>query len=137
MFQLHRIFFLMCIYYRTAATQIYTYLNTLALHAALPIFEPARCGLAAPRGRHRRPPPARGRGPDQHPGDPRPAAPRPGARDQAGDGRNARGRRSEEHTSELQSLMRISYAVLCLKKKNILIISQLHMKKLIYNKRSD
>src|SRR3546814_4015399 len=27
--------------------------------------------------------------------------------------------RSEEHTSELQSLMRISYAVFCLKKKNI------------------
>src|SRR3546814_6315158 len=30
----------------------------------------------------------------------------------------ARGSRSEEHTSELQSLMRISYAVFCLKKKN-------------------
>src|SRR3546814_3662565 len=29
----------------------------------------------------------------------------------------ARKRRSEEHTSELQSLMRISYAVFCLKKK--------------------
>src|SRR3546814_5697828 len=29
-----------------------------------------------------------------------------------------RGNRSEEHTSELQSLMRISYAVFCLKKKN-------------------
>src|SRR3546814_2062093 len=29
------------------------------------------------------------------------------------------GLRSEEHTSELQSLMRISYAVFCLKKKNI------------------
>src|SRR3546814_6223761 len=29
----------------------------------------------------------------------------------------ASGRRSEEHTSELQSLMRISYAVFCLKKK--------------------
>src|SRR3546814_9265280 len=29
------------------------------------------------------------------------------------------GIRSEEHTSELQSLMRISYAVFCLKKKNI------------------
>src|SRR3546814_1843313 len=29
------------------------------------------------------------------------------------------GFRSEEHTSELQSLMRISYAVFCLKKKNI------------------
>src|SRR3546814_5757847 len=28
------------------------------------------------------------------------------------------GRRSEEHTSELQSLMRISYAVFCLKKRN-------------------
>src|SRR3546814_3520665 len=27
-------------------------------------------------------------------------------------------RRSEEHTSELKSLMRISYAVFCLKKKN-------------------
>src|SRR3546814_3746175 len=31
--------------------------------------------------------------------------------------------RSEEHTSELQSLMRISYAAFCLKKKNILHIS--------------
>src|SRR3546814_2810517 len=29
--------------------------------------------------------------------------------------------RSEEHTSELQSLMRISYAVFCLKKNNILV----------------
>src|SRR3546814_7935266 len=34
--------------------------------------------------------------------------------------RNGPGRRrSEEHTSELQSLMRISYAVFCLKKKKI------------------
>src|SRR3546814_3101999 len=31
--------------------------------------------------------------------------------------------RSEEHTSELQSLMRISYAVFCLKKKNILYLT--------------
>src|SRR3546814_7629555 len=29
--------------------------------------------------------------------------------------------RSEEHTSELQSLMRISYAVFCLKQKNTMI----------------
>src|SRR3546814_476422 len=29
--------------------------------------------------------------------------------------------RSEEHTSELQSLMRISYAVFCFKKKNIVL----------------
>src|SRR3546814_8338503 len=36
--------------------------------------------------------------------------------------------RSEEHTSELQSLMRISYAVFCLKKKNNLndILNYLH-----------
>src|SRR3546814_5803176 len=33
------------------------------------------------------------------------------------------GFRSEEHTSELQSLMRISYAVFCLKKKNIKFIT--------------
>src|SRR3546814_6097203 len=32
--------------------------------------------------------------------------------------RHVEGLRSEEHTSELQSLMRISYAVFCLKKKN-------------------
>src|SRR3546814_3178081 len=32
-----------------------------------------------------------------------------------------RGTRSEEHTSELQSLMRISYAVFCLNKKNQII----------------
>src|SRR3546814_596199 len=32
--------------------------------------------------------------------------------------------RSEEHTSELQSLMRISYAVFCLKKQNKLLIQQ-------------
>src|SRR3546814_6899952 len=35
-----------------------------------------------------------------------------------GDRRGQRRLRSEEHTSELQSLMRISYAVFCLKKKN-------------------
>src|SRR3546814_7265445 len=34
-------------------------------------------------------------------------------------GRKASANRSEEHTSELQSLMRISYAVFCLKKKKI------------------
>src|SRR3546814_3039136 len=46
---------------------------------------------------------------------------RRGRRGRAGAGRSAcaaAGTRSEEHTSELQSLMRISYAVFCLKKKN-------------------
>src|SRR3546814_3937191 len=33
--------------------------------------------------------------------------------------------RSEEHTSELQSLMRISYAVFCLKKKKIIHVTQI------------
>src|SRR3546814_4733984 len=37
------------------------------------------------------------------------------------------GNRSEEHTSELQSLMRISYAVFCLKKKNINHTYQTHI----------
>src|SRR3546814_1434872 len=41
------------------------------------------------------------------------AVDRPPADDKGGMG----GARSEEHTSELQSLMRISYAVFCLKKK--------------------
>src|SRR3546814_10431708 len=52
-------------------------------------------------------------------------------------GRNAsyltlevRGARSEEHTSELQSLMRISYAVFCLKKKNT--IKQIHRTEKLY-----
>src|SRR3546814_7047401 len=36
-----------------------------------------------------------------------------------------RGMRSEEHTSELQSLMRISYAVFCLKKKTTIVQSSL------------
>src|SRR3546814_4953799 len=43
-------------------------------------------------------------------------------------GRGDPGCRSEEHTSELQSLMRISYAVFCLKKKTKTNIShRLHM----------
>src|SRR3546814_3130967 len=36
--------------------------------------------------------------------------------------RFAGGGRSEEHTSELQSLMRISYAVFCLKKKTLITL---------------
>src|SRR3546814_5765580 len=39
--------------------------------------------------------------------------------------------RSEEHTSELQSLMRISYAVFCLKKKNTLIQNSTNSQPLI------
>src|SRR3546814_6320964 len=45
---------------------------------------------------------------------------------------DARSVRSEEHTSELQSLMRISYAVFCLKKKK----KQLHIQKSTTNTQS-
>src|SRR3546814_5343319 len=41
--------------------------------------------------------------------------------------------RSEEHTSELQSLMRISYAVFCLKKKKTYIHTMYHMNKYKHN----
>src|SRR3546814_10770796 len=54
--------------------------------------------------------------------DPRRADPQPDAvrlPDPQPQGAQSREDRSEEHTSELQSLMRISYAVFCLKKKKI------------------
>src|SRR3546814_1377214 len=46
------------------------------------------------------------------------AEPKPFTRYRLRPGASFSGSRSEEHTSELQSLMRISYAVFCLKKKN-------------------
>src|SRR3546814_7312129 len=52
---------------------------------------------------------------------------------------NSRGRpvaagllRSEEHTSELQSLMRLSYAVFCLKKKNTHVYDAFYQIKFTY-----
>src|SRR3546814_10239217 len=50
-----------------------------------------------------------------------------------------RQRRSEEHTSELQSLMRNSYAVFCLKKKNnkILVMKKKHAQSDKPQKQSD
>src|SRR3546814_1392412 len=60
----------------------------------------------------------RGRGPGRHPEGGRLRLARAGLLDVPGDERRqAAAGRSEEHTSELQSLMRISYAVFCLKKK--------------------
>src|SRR3546814_8846998 len=48
-----------------------------------------------------------------------------------GSARGGHHRRSEEHTSELQSLMRISYAVFCLKKKKKRIQStEQHVKRI-------
>src|SRR3546814_10739822 len=85
----------------TATTEIYTYCHTLSLHDALPIYEAGQA--AHVRGFQRR-------------SDGRPTGEsriRPGLRHPLSASRP----RSEEHTSELQSLMRISYAVFCLKKK--------------------
>src|SRR3546814_2655499 len=48
--------------------------------------------------------------------------------------RENEGDRSEEHTSELQSLMRISYAVFCLKKKKTMQLSTYINHKLNVNK---
>src|SRR3546814_4607962 len=73
---------------------------------------------AAPR-RRRAPGQARP-GPREVAGVGRASEPQPSRRSGAGRGRGEAPARSEEHTSELQSLMRISYAVFCLKKKKII-----------------
>src|SRR3546814_4513819 len=93
----------------TATTEIYTYLHTLSLHDALPISaERPPWGTYRSAGRTSRAPRRRG-------SPARRAASVPGWLRHAAAGPH----RSEEHTSELQSLMRISYAVFCLKKKII------------------
>src|SRR3546814_2160297 len=121
----------------TATTEIYTYRHTLSRPYALPssgrdgaTFRRPRTGQAGlgreldqcTDGPHRR---RRRRDAAEHDRreDPRPAAgpsPRQGRPlqpDSRLTTRNKTMARSEEHTSELQSLMRISYAVFCLQKK--------------------
>src|SRR3546814_16959542 len=97
----------------TATTDIYTYLHTLSLHDALPILHFLKYGQAGAfygRGcRHNRVVArccsvALSKLPREF---------RTGCF------------RSEEHTSELQSLMRISYAVFCLKKKKSCTLSNI------------
>src|SRR3546814_20225731 len=96
----------------SATTEFYTYCHPLSLHDALPIspeLPPASCSRE-PSGSSGRP----SSGAVMFlscSGAPEVDAPAPGLHLQAPVAR------SEEHTSELQSLMRISYAVLCLKKK--------------------
>src|SRR3546814_7278904 len=95
----------------TATTEIYTYVHTLSLHDALPIcggLELPRPGAGPPRAvAHAAARPREGLPDLQGPAGLPPADPL----------RDHPEARSEEHTSELQSLMRISYAVFCLKKK--------------------
>src|SRR3546814_15534080 len=103
----------------TSHPELYTYRHTLTLHDALPISSryrrhPDRLDDLLHRARRTSGP---ARNPDRrlrdrddachlHPPGESDPPPRHGPR------------RSEEHTSELQSLMRISYAVFCLKNKN-------------------
>src|SRR3546814_11973088 len=103
----------------TATTEIYTYLHTLSLHDALPIsthpvadviHSNITSGERA-HGCHT----IKHVSLDHHNGiKPRIIGDDVGAIEFILD----IAPRSEEHTSELQSLMRISYAVFCLKKKN-------------------
>src|SRR3546814_13550026 len=103
----------------TATTEIYTYCHTLSLHDALPISLRNRrrqmTGTLAALARLSRNPPealllSAGEPIDALRGAILLRAAVPELQDRART-------RSEEHTSELQSLMRISYAVFCLKKK--------------------
>src|SRR3546814_7474616 len=101
----------MFFYNHSPTTELYTYCHTLTLHDALPIFhQPAQPGqrLRSDGGLHQR----RVAGSDLRLQLVRLVREHAGRLDAGGS------RRSEEHSSELQSLMRISYAVFCLKKKN-------------------
>src|SRR3546814_20422591 len=93
------------------------YLNHRELHVLTHPFPPRRASdLSAALGvaRHVTQPSPATR-PARRPG----TRPSPGQRCGRRRSRRCVARRSEEHTSELQSLMRISYAVFCLKKKTI------------------
>src|SRR3546814_4368948 len=98
----------------TATTEIYTSCHTLSLHDALPICRPRSTATvcASPR-----PPEPRPKSPPPRSRSPAPSSPRSGRVARRVPPTPRSPARSEEHTSELQSLMRISYAVFCLKKK--------------------
>src|SRR3546814_3026763 len=98
----------------TATTEIYTYGHTLSLHDALPICRLQAAGIEVDDEGVETTDVAQGLDDVRR----RAAA---ASQDGADTGqqftRIERLARSEEHTSELQSLMRISYAVFCLQKK--------------------
>src|SRR3546814_16607841 len=107
----------------TAPTEIYPYCHPLSLHDPLPIYLVTGFGgLPLSDAAHMRNPP--GKAGENRPGtlDIRRITAshngkRPSSRPRRTTGHRCIDPRSEEHTSELQSLMRISYAVFCLKKK--------------------
>src|SRR3546814_1509277 len=127
------------VFYVTATTEIYTYVHTLSLPDTRPGFarawwgsvDPLRRGIEVEGLEHIAAARAGGRGVIVVSGHfttlevcgrlmcghvPLAGMYRPHAQP-AMEWAVRRGRRSEEHTSELQSLMRISYAVFCLNKK--------------------
>src|SRR3546814_8387338 len=117
-----------------ATTEIYTYLHTLSLRDALPISD----GVRSRRFGGRRLEHRAGKAGTDPLGTMRHQKLRPEALAIVAAGRICFRRlsgtglsnlRSEEHTSELQSLMRISYAVFCLtKKKKQLTNTPIHNK---------
>src|SRR3546814_4080898 len=109
---------LFCFFFNdTATTEIYTYGHTLSLHDALPILRARSARRRDRQIRHHRSRCARRRaGGGEGAGREAEAGQRP---IEHHDPRPLHPPRSEEHTSELQSLMRISYAVFCLQKKTI------------------
>src|SRR3546814_5178612 len=107
----------------TATTEIYTYVHTLSLHDALPICD-ANCPYCNAFWEAARPWVDSGKVQLRHilvgiikDDSPAKAAAILGAPDRSAALLTNERQRSEEHTSELQSLMRNSYAVFCLKKK--------------------
>src|SRR3546814_6150225 len=93
--------------------EFYSYSHTLPLPDSLPCFR------RDPLGAHHRQLGQRGRAGRREGGRRRGRGPHAADRRRPAAGAVLRlGSRSEEHTSELQSLMRKSYAVVCLKKKN-------------------
>src|SRR3546814_6045011 len=103
----------------TATPEVYTYLHTLSLHDALPISRWPEPGIRS-RRRSAATTPRCGSAEASTAWTYRCSAPACSGARSITDSRVATIStvlRSEEHTSELQSLMRISYAVFCLKKK--------------------
>src|SRR3546814_10322534 len=113
--------FLDCFFFfnDTATTDIYTYRHTLSLHDALPILTTSTdAGALRTRVSTVLPSSRRPGVPLASPSTIRSLSLRP-ATSRITSAGSPFPKRSEEHTSELQSLMRISYAVFCLEKKQL------------------
>src|SRR3546814_4776553 len=100
------------------ATGLAKLVSSFILNSLAPPLQGRGWGGAYPLGTHRN---CLGRCPTPN------SSPEGEGLDVAYSAASARSSRSEEHTSELQSLMRISYAVFCLKKKNKTTLINYHI----------